>query len=135
MGAGVEAIEHDGTGCVVVAGARRIDAELVVMGAGVAPRSELALCAGVALADDGAIPVDARMQTAVAGLLAAGDVARAVSYRKELQATTSQVLGTMVVERILDFLSLLFVFFVALMGVPEGRGDRQAAFTPWQGEP
>lgn len=53
--------------------------------------------------------------------LRAGDVARAVSYRKELQATTSQVLGTMVVERILDFLSLLFVFFVALMGVPEGR--------------
>lgn len=53
--------------------------------------------------------------------LRAGDVARAVSYRQELGATTSQVLGTMVVERILDFLSLLFVFFVALMGVPDGR--------------
>lgn len=51
----------------------------------------------------------------------AGDVARAMSYRKELGATTSQVLGTMVVERILDFLSLLFVFFVALLGVPAGR--------------
>jgi uncharacterized protein (TIRG00374 family) len=51
----------------------------------------------------------------------AGDVARAVSYRNELGATTSQILGTMVVERILDFLSLLFVFFIALLGVPEGR--------------
>ncbi len=51
----------------------------------------------------------------------AGDVARAVSFRRALGAETSQVLGTMVVERILDFLSLLFVFFVALMGVPEGR--------------
>ena len=51
----------------------------------------------------------------------AGDVARAMSSRKDLGATTSQVLGTMVVERILDFLSLLFVFFVALLGVPAGR--------------
>ena len=47
----------------------------------------------------------------------AGDVARAVGYRNELNATTSQVLGTMVVERILDFLSLMLVFFVAVSGI------------------
>lgn len=47
----------------------------------------------------------------------AGDVSRAVSFRDELGATTPQILGTMVVERILDFLSLLFVFFLALTGV------------------
>jgi uncharacterized protein (TIRG00374 family) len=51
----------------------------------------------------------------------AGDVARTFSYRRDLNVTSSQVLGTMVVERLLDFLSLLFVFFVALVGLPEDR--------------
>lgn len=47
----------------------------------------------------------------------AGDVSRAMAYGEELGAATSQVVGTMVVERILDFLSLLVMFFIALMGV------------------
>jgi len=52
---------------------QRIDCELVVLGIGVLPNSELAQQAGIACADG--IPVDTLGRTAVPGLLAAGDVA------------------------------------------------------------
>ena len=54
----------------------RIDADIVIMAAGVSPRTELAAQAGVELAD-GAIAVTAAMRTTQDGLLAAGDVCRA----------------------------------------------------------
>jgi 3-phenylpropionate/trans-cinnamate dioxygenase ferredoxin reductase component len=57
----------------VLAGDRRLEAEVVVMATGVRPRSELASLAGIEL-NDHAIPVSAAMRTARDGVLAAGDV-------------------------------------------------------------
>ena len=78
LGAEVAAIERHGDRAA--RRARRIDARsragIVVMATGVAPRSELLAAIRVAL-DDGAVPVDAAMRTAVAGVLAAGDVCKA----------------------------------------------------------
>jgi NADPH-dependent 2,4-dienoyl-CoA reductase/sulfur reductase-like enzyme/nitrite reductase/ring-hydroxylating ferredoxin subunit len=51
-----------------------IAAQLVLLGTGVSPRTDLAKAAGLAV-DDG-ILVDATLQTSVAGIFAAGDVAR-----------------------------------------------------------
>ncbi len=51
-----------------------IGADLVVVGVGVAPRTQLAAAAGLEV-DDG-IVVDARLQASVPGIYAAGDVAR-----------------------------------------------------------
>jgi 3-phenylpropionate/trans-cinnamate dioxygenase ferredoxin reductase component len=72
----VDRIEHGDGGVTVVAGASRVDSELVVMAVGVSPRSELARQAGLEL-DGGAIPVDAAMRSGRDGLLAAGDVCKA----------------------------------------------------------
>ena len=57
----------------------RVEAATVVMGVGVAPRTELAQAAGLAVSDG--IEVDARLRTAAPGVLAAGDVARAFRPR------------------------------------------------------
>jgi 3-phenylpropionate/trans-cinnamate dioxygenase ferredoxin reductase component len=73
LGAGVQAIERDRDRLHVIAGAERSSAPVVVMAAGVAPRSELAHAAGLEL-EQGAVPTDAHMRTTAAGLLAAGDV-------------------------------------------------------------
>ncbi|HEX3616492.1 MAG TPA: FAD/NAD(P)-binding oxidoreductase [Solirubrobacteraceae bacterium] len=73
LGAEVEHIDHQRSGCVVVAGDERVAADVVVMSVGVTPRSELAAQTGLRL-EGGAVPVDASMRSAVAGLLAAGDV-------------------------------------------------------------
>jgi 3-phenylpropionate/trans-cinnamate dioxygenase ferredoxin reductase subunit len=73
MGARVESITHADGVCTVSAGPTRVQAELVVLGTGVAPRSELAEAAGIQL-ESGAIVVDAGMRTSAAGVLAAGDV-------------------------------------------------------------
>ena len=51
-----------------------VAADLVVVGAGVAPRTALAEAAGLAV--DNGILVDARLQASVPGIFAAGDVAR-----------------------------------------------------------
>lgn len=51
----------------------------------------------------------------------AGDIARAISCKDDLEVSTSQILGTMIVERLLDLMSLLAIFFVALSGVPADR--------------
>jgi NAD(P)H-nitrite reductase large subunit len=45
----VERLEHAGGRSTVIAGEHRIRADVVVMGAGVAPRSELAVQAAIAL--------------------------------------------------------------------------------------
>ena len=73
LGAAVERIERRGGALQVSAGSTHLRAPVVVMAAGVAPRSELVVGSGTPL-HDGAIPVDASMRTTVGGLLAAGDV-------------------------------------------------------------
>jgi NADPH-dependent 2,4-dienoyl-CoA reductase/sulfur reductase-like enzyme len=73
LGVEVDRIDHEQSGCVVAAGDERIAADVVVMAVGVAPRSELAAQAGLRV-EGGAVPVDASMRSAAAGLLAAGDV-------------------------------------------------------------
>jgi 3-phenylpropionate/trans-cinnamate dioxygenase ferredoxin reductase subunit len=76
LGTPVDRIEPGGDPATVVAGDRRIEADVIVMASGVSPRSELAAQAGLEL-DDGAIGVDASMRTERDGLLAAGDVCKA----------------------------------------------------------
>jgi 3-phenylpropionate/trans-cinnamate dioxygenase ferredoxin reductase subunit len=73
LGTEVESIERAENELTVVAGDARVESDVVVMATGVAPRSELALVAGLEL-DDGAIPVSASMRSRRDGVLAAGDV-------------------------------------------------------------
>jgi uncharacterized protein (TIRG00374 family) len=47
--------------------------------------------------------------------LRAGDVARAVGFRAQLQLYPSQVFGTLVVERLCDLLTLLVFFYIGLL--------------------
>jgi NADPH-dependent 2,4-dienoyl-CoA reductase/sulfur reductase-like enzyme len=73
LGAPVERIEYADGGVAVRTASERLVGDLVVMATGVAPRSELAVQAGLDL-DGGAVPVSAAMGTGHDGLLAAGDV-------------------------------------------------------------
>ena len=72
-GAGVEAVE-DGRR-VRLAGGESLDADLVLLGVGVAPATGLAEAAGLAV--DNGIVVDEHLRSATPGVLAAGDVASA----------------------------------------------------------
>jgi 3-phenylpropionate/trans-cinnamate dioxygenase ferredoxin reductase subunit len=54
---------------------QRLDADLVITGVGVEPRTDLATTAGLAVNDG--IEVDARLQASAPGVFAAGDVASA----------------------------------------------------------
>jgi 3-phenylpropionate/trans-cinnamate dioxygenase ferredoxin reductase subunit len=60
---------------VETAAGERIVADLVVVGVGVQPRTELAVAAGLAIGDG--IEVSATLETSVPGIFAAGDVASA----------------------------------------------------------
>ncbi len=73
---GVERIDRSERGLQVSASERSARGAVVVMAAGVAPRSELAAGCGLELAD-GAVPVDSSMRTAIPSLLAVGDVCKA----------------------------------------------------------
>ena len=75
-GASVEAIEGRGEVTAVrLAGERRIDADFVVVGVGVDPRTERAETAG--LARDHGVAVDAHLRTSAENIFASGDVANA----------------------------------------------------------
>jgi NADPH-dependent 2,4-dienoyl-CoA reductase/sulfur reductase-like enzyme len=76
-GAQARAIERSGGTLTVVTDGERFDAELVLVAVGVKPSVELASRAGISLGATGAIAVDDRMQTSVAGIYAAGDCAEA----------------------------------------------------------
>jgi 3-phenylpropionate/trans-cinnamate dioxygenase ferredoxin reductase component len=76
-GASVEAIEGNGSVAAVrLAGDRRIEAEFVVVGVGVAPRTRLAEAAGLEL--DNGVAVDEHLRTSAENVYAAGDVAGAL---------------------------------------------------------
>ena len=51
--------------------------------------------------------------------LRAGDVVRAVGFRHTLRASPARVVGTLLIERLLDLLVLLLIFFAALLGAAE----------------
>ena len=63
----------------VVTGSETIDADIVVMGLGVRPNSELAAAAGLPLGPKGSVAVDRRMRTSVEGIWSARDCAQVVS--------------------------------------------------------
>ncbi|WP_209331460.1 FAD-dependent oxidoreductase [Lunatimonas salinarum] len=61
--------------CRVETEKRTLDAELVILGIGVRPNTELAAAAGIQLCDSGAIAVNERMETSEKDVWAAGDCA------------------------------------------------------------
>jgi NADPH-dependent 2,4-dienoyl-CoA reductase/sulfur reductase-like enzyme len=54
-----------------------LDVDLVIVGAGIKPNSEIARDAGIEIGRSGAIPVNQRMETNIPGVFAAGDCAEA----------------------------------------------------------
>jgi 3-phenylpropionate/trans-cinnamate dioxygenase ferredoxin reductase subunit len=76
LGTGVEAFRGNGRVEAVVTGdGRTHPCDLVLVGIGVAPRTELAEAAGLEVGDG--VTVDDRLETSVPGVFAAGDVAGA----------------------------------------------------------
>ena len=73
----VAALEGDGSvSGVLLADGQRVDADLVVVGVGAAPRTKLALRAGLQIAEGG-VAVDEFLRSSVPNIYAAGDVAAA----------------------------------------------------------
>jgi 3-phenylpropionate/trans-cinnamate dioxygenase ferredoxin reductase subunit len=60
---------------VITKNGRELEADAVIIGAGVGPDVTLARAAGLELGQSGGVLVDARLQTSVPGLYAAGDIA------------------------------------------------------------
>lgn len=80
LGHQVEQIESSEEQLELVAGALRLRAATIVMATGIAPRTEIAGAAGLALSE-GAVPADASLRTERSGLYVAGDVAFAANAR------------------------------------------------------
>ena len=68
---------HDGEVRAVVTDRRTLPADLVILGLGVRPNSQLADEAGIPLGETGGIKVNEKMQTEIAGVWAAGNCAEA----------------------------------------------------------
>lgn len=66
---------RDGTVTGVVTDKRTVPTDIVVLGLGVRPNTALAAAAGIPLGEKGAIRVNGRMETGIAGIWAAGDCA------------------------------------------------------------
>jgi len=77
LGAAVESLEGTEAVEAVVTGDERVPVEMVLVGTGVRPRTELAEAAGIGLGSTGAIATDAYRETSVSGVYAAGDCAEA----------------------------------------------------------
>src|SRR5829696_1031245 len=85
-GTGVEALEGtDAAERVRLSDGTTVDADFVVVGVGVVPRTELAERTGIAI--DNGILVSQRLETSARGVFAAGDVANAFHpfYRRQLR--------------------------------------------------
>jgi uncharacterized protein (TIRG00374 family) len=50
----------------------------------------------------------------------AGDALRVFGFRRQLRSPAVRVLGTLIIERMLDLLALLGFFFIGLLGLPDG---------------
>ena len=50
----------------------------------------------------------------------AGDALRVLGFRRQLRSPAARVLGTLVVERALDVIVLCGIFFLGMVGLPEG---------------
>ncbi len=89
-----EAIAAANDGKLIVSGGRDWHAEgdVVIVAAGVRPASDIAIAAGALVGVAGAISVDRRMQTAIPGLLAAGDCVE--TWHRVLQRYVYLPLGT-----------------------------------------
>lgn len=59
--------------------------------------------------------------------LRAGDIVRVVGFRQALGAPAVRVAGTLVLERVLDLLALLAIFFACLVGARPGAVPRSLA--------
>ncbi len=76
LGANLERIERSNAGFEVsVEGGMTLRAETVLFGAGVSPRTSLAMAAGLEI--DGGVITDSSMRTSAPGIFAVGDIARA----------------------------------------------------------
>ncbi|HEY1514783.1 MAG TPA: FAD-dependent oxidoreductase [Solirubrobacteraceae bacterium] len=76
LGQGVEAFEGDGSVARVrTSGGKVVDCDFAVVGIGIAPRTQLAADAGIAV--DNGIVVNERLESSASGVFAAGDVANA----------------------------------------------------------
>lgn len=73
----VEKIEKTDAGLKVICGDQSCTADMVLMGLGVQPNSQLAADAGVALGPKNSIAVDRRVETSMPGIFSAGDCADA----------------------------------------------------------
>lgn len=71
---------------------RKLDADVVILGIGITPRSNLAKEAGIELGDAGAILVNRQMQTSMKHVWAAGDCATSFHILKEKESF--RALGT-----------------------------------------
>jgi NADPH-dependent 2,4-dienoyl-CoA reductase/sulfur reductase-like enzyme len=92
-GTEVERIEHSAASLVVSdAAGGEITADIAVLAVGVQPNSELGATAGVSAGFKGALRVDRRMQTNVAGIYAAGDCVE--TWHRILRSYTWLPLGT-----------------------------------------
>lgn len=49
-----------------------------------------------------------------------GDALRVFGFRRQLRSPAVRVLGTLIIERMLDLLALLGFFFIGLLGLPDG---------------
>ena len=77
LNAAVESIAGGGAVEAVVTADGRVPVEMVLLGTGVRPRTDLAEAAGIELGPTGAIATDAYRETNVEGVYAAGDCAEA----------------------------------------------------------
>jgi len=73
----VETIEKSGSKLAVSCGGKSLKADMVLMGVGVRPNSQMAADAGIALGPKNAISVDRRTETSIPGIFSAGDCADA----------------------------------------------------------